>query len=144
MIVIRPPAIVLLVGFITFQTSCASSVPGPPLVSHPLSAYREVPFPPPAALSEAVPPSPISSAVWLDGSWKWQRQSYVWRHGGWLLVPDGVRFAPWNLYYTRDGLIMFAPGIWYGALGARIRPPAVRTNAYTPPNETTPEFQPAR
>jgi hypothetical protein len=124
--------------------SCASSVPGPPLVAHPRSAFLEVPYPPPAALIEAVPPSPSSSLVWLDGFWTWQGRYYAWIRGGWIFVSPGESFAPWQSFYTRDGLLMFAPGAWYSAGGDRVRPPEIRVPAYTPPNETTAEFQTAR
>jgi len=124
--------------------ACGSSLPGPPLVSHPLSAYAEVPYPPPAALVEVVPPSPSSALVWLDGYWKWQGQFYLWMRGGWLLAPAGGSFASWQTFYTKDGLLMFATGAWYTADGSRIRPPAIQLSAYTPPNESTAEFQTAR
>ena len=124
--------------------SCAFSVAGPPIVAHPKSAFVEVPYPPPAALIEAVPPSPSSSLVWLDGFWTWQGQYYTWIRGGWVFVSVGESFAPWQSFYTSEGLLMFAPGTWYAADGARVRPPEIRSPAYTPPNETTAEFQTAR
>jgi hypothetical protein len=124
--------------------SCGFSVPGPPVANHPKSAFVEVPYPPPAALVEAVPPSPGSPLVWLDGYWTWQGQYYTWVRGGWVFVSAGQAFAPWQLIYARDGQLMFAPGAWYANGNVRIRPPEIRTPAYTPPNETTPEFQTAR
>lgn len=124
--------------------SCASSVPGPQLLAHPPDAYVEVPYPPPAALVEVVPASPSSTLVWLDGYWTWQGKLYVWMRGGWVFVPAGERFAPWQSFYTRNGLLMFAPGSWYMPDGTRVRPPAIQVSAYTPPNEVTGEFQTAR
>ena len=124
--------------------SCGFSVPGPPLVAHPKSAFVEVPYPPPAALVEAVPPSSGPPLVWLDGYWAWQGQSYTWVRGGWVFVSAGESFAPWQLMYTRNGLLMFAPGAWYATGGVRIRSPEIRIPAFIPPNETTPEFQTAR
>lgn len=113
-------------------------------MAHPLSAYAEVPYPPPAALVEAIPPSPSSTLVWLDGYWTWQGQFYVWMRGGWVFVPAGARFARWQSFYTRDGLLMFASGAWYAPDGNRVRPPEIQLSAYTPPNEVTAEFQTAR
>ena len=136
-------SLVLWLALCTTLESCASSVPGPPLVAHPGSAFVEVPYPPPAALIEVVPPSPSSSLVWLDGSWTWQGQYYTWVRGGWVFASAGESFAPWQLSYGRDGLLMYAPGAWYVAGGVRIRPPEIRIPAYTPPNETTAEFQTA-
>ncbi len=124
--------------------SCGSSLPGPPMVFHPPSAYAEVPYPPPAAMVEVVPPSPSSALVWLDGYWTWQGQFYLWMRGGWVFVPVGGSFASWQSFYTTDGLLMFASGAWYSSDGNRIRPPEIQVSAYTPPNESTAEFQTAR
>jgi hypothetical protein len=136
---------VLLAALSAALGSCASSsMPRPQLVLHPSSAYSEVPYPPPAALVEVVPPSPGSLAVWLDGYWTWQGQFYVWMRGGWVLAPAGGRFAQWQSFYTQYGVLMFAPGAWYGPGGTRVRPPEILLSAYTPPNETTAEFQTAR
>lgn len=124
--------------------SCGSSVPGPPLTTHPKSAFVEVPYPPPAALVESVPLSPSSPLVWLDGYWTWQGEYYTWVRGGWVFVSVGEAFAPWQSSYTRDGRLLFAPGAWYAPGGVRVRPPEIRMPASTPPNEATPEFQTAR
>ncbi len=124
--------------------SCAFSVPGPPLVVQPKSAFVEVPYPPPAALVEVVPPSTSSLLVWLDGYWTWRAQYYTWVRGGWVFVTVGESFAQWQTYFMRDGRLMFAPGAWYGHDGVRIRAPDIQVPAYTPPNEVTPEFQTAR
>ena len=125
-------------------TSCGSSLPGPLLVTHPKSAFVEVPYPPPAALVEAVFLSPDSPLVWLDGYWTWQGQYYTWVRGGWVFVSAGEAFAPWQSICTRNGRLMFAPSAWYAAAGVRIHPPEIRMPAYMPPNESTPEFQTAR
>ncbi len=124
--------------------ACGSSLPGPPLVFHGPDAYAEVPYPPPAAMVEVVPPSPSSALVWLDGYWTWQGQYYLWMRGGWVLCPAGGSYATWQSYYTNDGRLMFARSAWYSADGSRIRPPAIQLSAYTPPNESTAEFQSAR
>jgi hypothetical protein len=124
--------------------ACAASLPGPPPVIHPESAYTEVPYPPPAALVEAVPPSPSSALVWMDGNWTWQGQFYVWMRGGWVLAPTGASFAQCQWHYTRSAQLMFASGAWYASNGSRIRPPLIQLSAYTPPNESTAEFQTAR
>src|ERR1700690_4247388 len=104
--------------------ACGSSLPGPPLVFHPPNAYAEVPYPPPAAMVEVVPPSPSSALVWVDGYWMWQGQYYAWMRGGWVFVPTGGSYANWQSFYTSDGRLMFAPSAWYSADGKRIRPPA--------------------
>jgi hypothetical protein len=140
----RPSSILRQLALSAIGWSCASSLPGPPLAVHPAGAYAEVPYPPPAAMVEVVPPSPSSSLVWLDGYWTWQGQSYTWMRGGWVFVPAGEYFARWQTHYSREGVLMFATGIWYARDGSRLRPPEIQVSAYSPPNEATLEFQTAR
>jgi hypothetical protein len=124
---------------------CASSLPAPPAAKHPLSAYREVPYPPPAALAETVPERPARDGlVWVDGEWVFHGDVFVWRRGGWVAPPQAARFAPWQAFYRRDGRLMLAPGTWYNAQNERLRRPEPVTPAYTPPNEITSELQTGR
>src|SRR5687767_2081562 len=77
--------------------ACGGSLPAPPTSTHPASAYQEVPYPPPAALAETVPPRPRhEDVVWVDGEWVFSGSSYVWRRGGWVAMPRAARFAPWH------------------------------------------------
>lgn len=124
---------------------CGSPLPAPETAQHPLDAYAVVPYPPPAALSETVPPQPPrAGAVWIDGEWVTHGDSYVWRRGGWVVPPAHSRFAPWRAWYRRDGRLMLARGTWYDAKGERVRSPQPIVPAYTPPNEITSEFQTGR
>ncbi len=100
-----------------------------------------MPYPPPAGFSEVIPPAPNSKALWVDGHWAWRGRTYVWQRGGWLQPPEGARFAPWHVRYTRDGSLMFADEIWYDAQLKPIPSPKALVPAYTPPNELTPEAQ---
>jgi hypothetical protein len=120
--------------------ACGSTLPEPSIGPHPTNEYVEVPYPPPAAAAEVVPPSPQSGAVWVDGQWIWRGRYYVWQRGGWVIPPAGAYFAPWRKYYTKDGTLYFADGTWRRASDrARIAsPPFVRT-AETPPTRYTPE-----
>jgi hypothetical protein len=128
-----------------FVAGCSSSLPAPQAGQHPLDAYVEVPYPPPAALAETVPPQPASAgAVWLDGEWVAHGDAYVWRRGGWVMPPPQARFAPWRVWYRRDGRLMMARGTWYDAKGERLRPPTPVAPATTPPNEVTSEYQTGR
>ena len=120
--------------------ACGSTLPEPPTGPHPINEYVEVPYPPPAAAAEIVPPSPRADAVWVDGQWIWRGRYYVWQRGGWVVPPDSAYFAPWQKYYTADGTLYFADGAWRRSKDrARIvNPPFVRS-AVTPPTRNTPE-----
>jgi hypothetical protein len=131
-------ALVALVG-------CGGSLPAPEVAEHPLAAYREVPYPPPAALAETIPERPErDGAVWIDGEWIFHSQGFVWRRGGWVVPPPGSRFAPWRSWYRRDGRLMLASGTWYDAKHERVRRPEPTAPAITPPNEVTSESQTGR
>lgn len=133
------PAVWLGVSVVGFGAGCGSSLSGPPLARHRPADFVEVPYPPPAALAETVPPRARREAVWIDGEWTYQGRIFVWQRGGWVIVPPGVSHAPWRVVYDRDGRLLLAPGIWYGARGRRIAPPEILVAARTPANEFTPE-----
>jgi len=125
--------------------ACSASLPAPPTTEHPLSAYVEVPYPPPAALAETVPERPNrDNVVWIDGEWRYHGRSFVWRRGGWVVAPPTSRFAPWRSWYRRDGRLMLAPGTWYDSRRQRLRRVEPIVPSYTPPNEITSEFQTGR
>jgi hypothetical protein len=120
-------------------------LPTPTGAEHPLSAFIEVPYPPPAALAETVPKQPDrAGVVWVDGEWMYHVHAYVWRRGGWVVPPPASRFAPWRTLYRRDGRLMLASGRWYDASRQRVRRPDPVEPATTPPNEVTSEFQTGR
>lgn len=118
---------------------CGSAVPSPSQIVHRADDFVEVPYPPPAALSETVADRPKQDAVWVDGEWIFQGRNYVWRRGGWMALGPGMKYAPWQLVYARDGRLMLAPGTWY-ASGRRIPRPKPIAQATTPPNEYTSEL----
>jgi hypothetical protein len=107
----------------------------------PRAEYRPVPYPPPAAFAEVVPPRPRSDALWVDGHWAFRGGTFVWQRGGWLLSPPGGHFAHWRLRYAQDGTLMFADEVWYDARLKPIPSPKKLVSAYTPPNELTRESQ---
>jgi hypothetical protein len=123
--------------------SCGGSLPLPAQTAPPVEAFVEVPYPPPAALSEMIPERPASDTVWRDGGWVWRGRYYVWERGGWVR-PGDLRFAPWRLRYQPDGQAMFAPGVWVNPRGEMVRRPPLIKPALTPPNEGTAEFQTGR
>jgi len=100
-----------------------------------------VPYPPPAAFAEVVPKAPNGDALWIDGHWAWRGGQFVWQRGGWVAPPKGARFAHWRIRYSQDGTLQFAEETWYDAKLEPIASPKKLVEAYTPPNELTPESQ---
>jgi hypothetical protein len=133
------------VALLLTLSACGTTLPVPERARHPLAVFKEVPYPPPAALAEIVPEQPDrAGVVWIDGEWVLHGSSYVWRRGGWVVPPTGARFAPWESWYRRDGRLMLAAGTWYDAKNERVRRPEAVAPAQTPPNEITSEFQTGR
>ncbi len=101
-----------------------------------------MPYPPPAAFAEVVPPAPRNrDALWVDGHWAWRGGTFVWERGGWVAPPAGSRFAHWRIRYAQDGTLMFAEEVWYDTQLKPIASPKKLVDAFTPPNELTPETQ---
>jgi len=130
-----------MVACAVLGSACSLALPMPANARQPRSEYRPVPYPPPAAFAETVPPAPNKQALWVDGHWAWRGGTYVWQRGGWLVAPAGSRFAHWRIRYSQDGTLQFADETWYDARLKPIQAPVVRGSAYTPPNELTPEAQ---
>jgi hypothetical protein len=124
--------------------ACSGSLPLPSQADPHDDAFLNVPYPPPAALSELVPEPPARDAVWTDGSWVWRGSYYVWDRGGWVRPAEGLRFSPWRLRYSTGGQAQFARSHWVNERGERTRGPIVERPAATPPNEVTAEFQTGR
>jgi len=107
---------------------CSSRLPAPPTGPHPASAtnYLEIPYPPPPARVEIVPPAPAEAgAVWVDGEWGWQGKRWNWLPGGWVVPPKGAYFAAWLVYRLDNGRLLFAPGSWHAATGEKLPNPVV-------------------
>ncbi len=80
-----------------------------------------VPFAPKPPPPEYVPPRPVKNAVWMDGTWQWVGDRYVWRFGSWVVPPTGARRARWVLVRRpEDGQLFFAPSSWKDAEGNKI------------------------
>src|SRR5882724_6058675 len=79
----------LMVACAVAGTACSLALPVPDDARQPRSEYRPVPYPPPAAFAETVPPAPNKQARWIDGHWAWRGGTYVWQRGGWLVAPAG-------------------------------------------------------
>lgn len=122
-------------------SACSGSLPAPLPARQPRSDYRPIPYPPPAAFSEVVPPQPRDGALWIDGHWAWRGRKFVWRRGGWVIAPEGARFAHWRVRYSQDGTLQFAEDAWYDSKLQPIPRPKILVPAFTPPNALTPETQ---
>jgi hypothetical protein len=125
-------------------SGCGSSLPAPELSRHPQAAFLEVPYPPPAALVEAIPEPAPDGAVWVDGHWVWRGRYYVWQRGGWVRPPENATYATWVSVLTKDGRLMFAPGAWYSAERAPLPWPNPVVPASIPPNAVTLETESPR
>jgi hypothetical protein len=99
---------------------CGSSLPRLPAATQPDDAFVDVPYPPPAAHVEQLPPKPSARAVWVDGQWVWNG-GWVWTPGAWVAVPGNARFAPWALRRTTDGQLQFAAAAWRDPTGRELR-----------------------
>ena len=119
--------------------ACSSALPMPRQARQPRSQYFPVPYPPPAAFAETVPRRPDREALWIDGHWAWRGGRFVWQRGGWVRVPPGARYAQWRSRYSSDGTLLFAEEAWYDSRLQPIAAPTPLVEAYTPPNELTPE-----
>ena len=108
--------------------ACSQRLPVPKTGPHPAGAtnFIDVPYPPPPATVEVIPPKPPDpGAVWVDGEWAWQGKRWVWQSGGWVVPPAGGYFAPWLVYRLNNGRLLFAPGSWHKASGERLPNPVV-------------------
>lgn len=104
--------------------ACGPRLPAPPFVGQPTSALVEVPYPPPPARVEVIPPHPSESgAVWIDGEWIWRTRRWAWKPGRWVNPPPNARFSPWTTVRDRRGTLYFAEGVWREASGAPLSDP---------------------
>lgn len=126
-------------AFTLLCLSCGAALPGPEVRPQVASNYEQVPYPPPSALVEIVPPSPKDGAVWVDGYWAWAGRFFVWERGGWFALAEGVYVSPWSAKYDENGQLSYAPTVWYGPDGARIESPEPLAPAGAPPRAQTPE-----
>jgi hypothetical protein len=79
---------------------------------------------PPPARFEYVPAQPnAKGAVWIDGEWALRRGRWGWTVGRWVVVPLGVKYAPWAFERAADGTLRFAPGAFRDAAGNAVDPP---------------------
>jgi hypothetical protein len=99
--------------------ACSSALPRPPLGPTPPDALdRVVPYPPPPARVEIVPPQKDPRAVWIGGQWDWDGRTWKWIAGAWTRPPAGAAyFTPWTAVRRPDGRLFFARATWRDAHG---------------------------
>jgi hypothetical protein len=115
---------VLAMAAVATVSACRGGLARPPSAPQPESAFVDVPYPPPAAHVETVPPRP-PGAVWIDGQWSWDGTRWDWAPGGWVIAPRGAHFAPWTLRLEPDGRLRFASAAWRDVAGRELAPPAM-------------------
>jgi hypothetical protein len=76
-----------------------------------------VPYPPPAAQVEIVPPQPTPEAVWVDGFYRWTGRDYDWTAGAWVVPQPGTKYAPPTAMRLRDGTLVYYEGTWRRTAG---------------------------
>ena len=115
-------AIPLVVAGSVFA-ACSKNIPHPPYTGQPTGALVEVDYPPPPARVEFVTDKPSDDAVWLNGEWMWTGRRWGWKPGGWVIPPQGVKYARLTLVRRNDGRLFAAPGTWRDADGGEVNGP---------------------
>src|SRR5262249_42169425 len=57
----------------------------------------------------------------------WETRRWVWKPGGWTLVPEDARYAPWRIDRLSNGALVYFAGHW------------VRDEGVAPPEATDAE-----
>lgn len=117
-----PLTLVTLAALLTLLTltACGGSLPVPVTGPHGSEDPAVVvPFPPPPAHVEVVPPAPegLKGAVWVDGEWQWRGRRWVWLAGRWEEPYPGAYFAPSTTVRRADGELVWFAGVWHFPAG---------------------------
>lgn len=92
--------------------ACGHSIPQPPSTAQPREGWQKVPYPAPPVLVQEVGPRPKPDAVWVDGSWSWERDDWSWKAGGWVRPLPAERYAKPAYARLADGSLLYVPGRW--------------------------------
>ncbi|MBM4356523.1 MAG: hypothetical protein FJ096_00275 [Deltaproteobacteria bacterium] len=112
----------LVVGLLGLS-GCVAAVAVPDEALHGGDGFVAVPYPPPVARVEQLPPRPSARAVWLDGSWEWTGSGYEWQRGRWAEPPPGgTRHASGGIVRSPTGALYYYPTRWYRADGQPLTP----------------------
>ncbi|MEZ4301637.1 MAG: YXWGXW repeat-containing protein [Polyangiaceae bacterium] len=125
--------------------ACGSSLPVPPAGRVPDNDMQEVPYPPPPARVETIPPQETRGAVWIDGQWDWNGRDWRWTDGQWVIPPQGAAyFTPWTTARRPDGRLLFARATWRAADGSPVPPVSGDCGVGAPPPAEAPPQDPER
>lgn len=96
------------------SAGCGARLPVPPTGAHIGDEPVIVPYPPPPARPEIVPPVnvPGEGAVWVDGEWDWRGTRWVWQEGRWE-IPPGSYYARPVMIRLADGRLAWFRGSWH-------------------------------
>lgn len=96
---------------LALASACSSSpLRLPEIGPHVDEAPVIVPYPPPPARVEIVPPAPGKTEVWVDGQWIWRGNRWVWQAGGWQITPKNSYYAPPVTLRQQDGSLAYFEG----------------------------------
>jgi hypothetical protein len=139
----RPCNARALGGLVALALAGCGGLPKPVMTAAPVSAFEEVPYPPPPARAEVVPQKPRSGDVWVDGEWDWDGKKWRWEPGGWVAPPPNATFQPWMTSWRRDGRLFYARATWRDASGRAIDGPTpdarARVRSLTQTAEASPK-----
>jgi hypothetical protein len=94
--------------------ACAPRLPTPPVGLHTSEDFAIVPYPPPPAQVEFVPPRPNERALWVDGHFEWTGNGFAWHRGRWDVPPGaGAYYAPATTVRTSNGQLLYYRGSWH-------------------------------
>jgi hypothetical protein len=96
---------------------CSKHVPVAPTGPHKGDEPVFVPYPPPAAKPEILPPveGDAEKAVWVDGEWEWKGTRWMWQSGRWETPYPGSYYAEPEIVRLPDGRIAWYHGTWHSA-----------------------------
>lgn len=106
-----------LAAVLALLPACSPSLPRPPTGKIPTDETIEVPYPPPPARAETIPPEKAAGQVWIDGQWEWNEKAWKWREGAWTTSPPGAYFTPWTTKRRADGQLLFTRAEWRDKAG---------------------------
>jgi len=104
--------LLILAGSLLVFGCNKSVLPLPPMGPNESTTPIVVPYPPPAARAEIIPPKPGERVVWIDGTWIWDRRRWVWQRGRWEVPPTGAHYALSKIVEMPDGSLNWYPGGW--------------------------------
>lgn len=99
---------------------CTNRQAEAPTSSHPPGDAIVVPYPPPPAKVEELPPMPSSDCIWTDGYWEFSDR-WEWQPGEWVVPPPRCQLAPVELR-RQAGQLWHARPRWYAAASNPGRP----------------------